>query len=301
MNSDHPKRADNDLRKKIRANASTFHKNFSTGAFEKNGALVSENIYVNSNNTIVIGRENFVKRIERYKIPFPGLQMKDRIVLVERNIAAVHYILQGHQNGPYSKIPASGNKVEAMSAEFFVMNNDAVMTNLLTITQLDKLEAQSKGNEQITDFQPVSLLTVKNDGNLPGQVIKQAIEDYLGYFNARKWDHLAGMTADNVTINWNGNLKSGKQALLSELQSRLAGIPDLTYQIDRNVVEGDRAGIAYTMIGRQTSALNINGIVLAPGENTVAVREGQFFQFDDEGKIIDVITVSNANDFIKRI
>jgi len=225
--------------------------------------------------------------------------MKDRIVLVEGNIAAVHYILQGHQNGPYGKIPASGNKVEAMSAEFFVMNNDAVMTNLLTITQLDKLEAQSKEKEQVTDFQPVSLLTVKNAGKLTGQAVKEAIDNYLGYFNARKWDHLSGMTADNVTINWNGTLKSGKQALLSELKSRLAGIPDLTYQIDRNVVDGDRAGISYTMIGRQTPELNINGIVFTPGENTVAVREGQFFQFDDKGKIVDVITVSNANDFIQ--
>src|ERR1700744_639141 len=75
---------------KVRSNASAFHRNFSSGSFEKNGPLVTENIYVNSNNAVVIGRENFVKRIRRYKTPFPGLQMKDRIILVEGNIAAVH-------------------------------------------------------------------------------------------------------------------------------------------------------------------------------------------------------------------
>jgi hypothetical protein len=166
---------DNHFKEKIRANASTFHKNFSAGAFEKNGPLVTENVYVNSNNTIVIGRENFVKRIERYKIPFPGLQMKDRIVLVDGNVASVHYILQGNQNGPYGKVPASGNKVEGMSAEFFVMNKDALMTNLLTITQLDKPEAQSRGDEQVINFQPVSLLAEKNDDAASKQRIKDAI------------------------------------------------------------------------------------------------------------------------------
>jgi hypothetical protein len=38
---------------KVRTNASTFHKNFSAGTFEKNGPLVTENIYVNSNNAIL--------------------------------------------------------------------------------------------------------------------------------------------------------------------------------------------------------------------------------------------------------
>jgi predicted ester cyclase len=147
--------------RKIRINASTFHKNFSAGEFEKNGPLVTENIYVNSNNTILIGRKNFVRRIERYKIPFPGLQMKDRIVLVDGNMASVHYILQGNQSGPFGKIPAAGNKVEGMSAEFFVMNNDAIMTNLLTITQLDKLEEQSRGDKKIENFQNGCLVGCK--------------------------------------------------------------------------------------------------------------------------------------------
>jgi hypothetical protein len=112
--------------------------------------------------------------------------MKDRIVLVDGNVASVHYILQGNQNGPYGKISAFGNKVEGMSAEFFVMNKDALMTNLLTITQLDKLEAQSRGDERVISFQPVSLLAVKNDSALLKQNIKGAIDDYIGYFNARK-------------------------------------------------------------------------------------------------------------------
>jgi hypothetical protein len=37
---------DDDFKERIRGNAATFHKNFSAGAFEKNGPLVTENVYV---------------------------------------------------------------------------------------------------------------------------------------------------------------------------------------------------------------------------------------------------------------
>ena len=293
--------ADDDYKERIRINASTFHKNFSAGDFEKNGPLVTENVYVNSNNAILIGRENFVNRIQRYKTPFPGLQMKDRIVLVDGNVASVHYILQGNQRGPYGQIAASGNKVEAMSAEFFVMNQDAIMTNLLTITQLDKLEVQSRGEQKVESFQAVDLLPVKEHAPAFKQKIKDAIDHYLGYFNARKWDELEKMISNSVKINWNSSLESGKEAFLINLKERMIGIPDLTYQIDRNVVDGDRAGIAYTMIGKHTGMLKANGTFLPPSEKTVSVREGQYLQFDAEGKITSVITVSNANDFITQL
>jgi predicted ester cyclase len=144
-------------------------------------------------------------------------------------------------------------------------------------------------------------LAVKKESSAIKQNIKDAIDDYLGYFNARKWGQLAKMTSDNVKINWNGELKSGEEALLNELKERLIGIPDLTYQIDRNIVDGDRAGTAYTMIGKQTGEFNVNGTIIPPSEKTVVMREGQFLQFNAAGKIINVISVSNTNDFITQL
>ena len=87
------------------------------------------------------------------------------------------------------------------------------------------LEAQSRGDEQVTEFQPVSLLPINNEGGLLNHQIKEAIDNYLGYFNAGKWDQLAEMISENVTVNWNGSLKSGREALMAELQARLTGIP----------------------------------------------------------------------------
>jgi predicted ester cyclase len=286
---------------KVRVNASTFHKNFSTGSFEKNGPLVTENIYVNSNNSVLIGRENFVNRIKRYNGPFPGLQLKDRIVLIDGNVAAVHYILQGEQKGAFGSLPASGNKVEAMSAEFFEMDKNALMKNLLTITQLDKLEAESRGDLKIGDFQEVVLLPISQESYAFKMKLKDIMDEYTGAFNARKWDELEAMIDDNVTISWNGEMGSGKAALMQDLQKYLGAFPDLTFQPDRNVADGDRGAIAYTMQGKQVADLMLNGKTIASTGKMIMVREAQYFQFNNAGKIISVIAVSNSNDFMTQL
>ncbi|MCH5598891.1 nuclear transport factor 2 family protein [Niabella ginsengisoli] len=96
------------LRSTSQKNGAQFHINFSAGEFDKNGQLVTEDIYVNSNNAILVGRDNFVTRIKRYDGPFPGMHLTDRIVIVEDNIAAVHYILQGEQKGKYGDLDPTG-------------------------------------------------------------------------------------------------------------------------------------------------------------------------------------------------
>jgi predicted ester cyclase len=286
---------------KVRVNASTFHKNFSTASFEKNGPLVSENIYVNSNNAVLIGRENFVNRIKRYSGPFPGLQLKDRIALIDGNVAAVHYILQGEQKGTFGTLPASGNKVEAMSAEFFEMDKNALMKNLLTITQLDKLEAESKGDVKIEQFQEVNLLPISQKSYEFKIKVKDIMDEYIGAFNARKWDELEAMIDDNVNINWNGEMGSGKATLMQDLKKYLGAFADLTFQPDRNVADGDRGAIAYTMQGKQTANLMLNGKTIPPAGKLIMVREAQYFQFNADGKIISVIAVSNSNDFMTQL
>jgi predicted ester cyclase len=136
---------------------------------------------------------------------------------------------------------------------------------------------------------------------LPGSAafkrkIKDAIDDYVGFFNGRKWDQLALLIDESVQVNWNGELAKGKTALMADLKKYLTGIPDLTWQLDRNVVDGDRAAIAYTMQGKQTGNLEINGNSRPSEGKSIAVREAQYLQFNSEGRIISVITVSNSND-----
>jgi hypothetical protein len=90
-----------DYVKRVREAASTFHKNFSAGEFEKNGSLVAENVHINSNDTMLTGRQKFVERIKRYKVAFPDMAINDEYVLVEGNRAAERtmiLLMSGLQN-----------------------------------------------------------------------------------------------------------------------------------------------------------------------------------------------------------
>lgn len=280
----------------VRKNGASFHKNFSKGEFDKNGPLVTEDIYVNSNNAILVGRDNFVKRIKRYDGPFPGMQLKDRIVIVEDNIAAVHYLLQGEQKGQYGDFAPTGNKVEGMSAEFFVMDENGLMKNLLTITQLDKLVAQIKGEEKINEYQPVKLFTV--DDSVSKDVSAKTTDLYLRYFNFRNWDGLRKLLADDVKVNWNGKMINGADAFMKELKNRVASFSNITYQLDRSVTEANRSAIGYTMHGNHDGNYTYKNISYNPTNKAFEIREAQFLEVASDGKIESVIFVSNQDEFL---
>ena len=284
---------------KIKSSGAMFHKNFSSGYFEKNGDLVTDDIYVNSNNTILIGRDKFVERIKRYNGPFPGMQLKDRIVLAQGNTVAVHYILQGYQKGKYGNFEATGNKVEAMSAEFFQMDENGLMKNLLTITQLDKLVDQIKGEKNIEQFQEVTLLPVLV--TVDKAKTTKSTDSYLRNFNARNWEALSTLLDENINVNWNGTTIQGRENCLVKFKERLIPFPDLTFQLDRSVIEGNRAAIGYTMIGKQTGNYNYKWTEIAASNKSIQVREAQFLEFNSYGKINSIIVVSNENDIISII
>lgn len=281
----------------VRKNAQMFHINFSAGDFEKNAPLVNEKIYYDSDNTIVIGRDNFVKDISSLKGSFPGLALRDKIIIVDENQVALFYMMQGIQTGSYGAIPASGNKINVDAVEFFTMDNNALMKELLTITQLDQLERQITGKDRVEKEVNVKLMPIKKVNMEYKRLLKDRLDAYVQNFNTRDWAALTGMFGKDVTIKINGISHSGPLALINELKSVVQKIPDATYHLIRNVAEGDRGAIAY----------EVNGIISKPGEKENAiktlqdVKQGIHFQFDERGKIKDMIWVYDSEYFNKQL
>lgn len=280
----------------VRENGAAFHKNFSAGDFDKNGLLVTEDIYVNSNNAILVGRDNFVTRIKRYDGPFPGMKLTDRIVIVEDNIAAVHYLLQGEQNGKFGDLEPTGNKVEAMSAEFFVMDENGLMKDLLTITQLDKLVAQIKGEETIAEHQQVTLYPI--DNSVPKATTAKTTDLYVRHFNFRNWGGLKGLLATDIKVNWNGEMMEGADAFMEALKSRVASFSNITYQVDRSVAEANRSSIGYTMHGKHDGVFTYKNNTYQPTQKDFEIREALHIEVAADGKIKSIIVISNEDEFL---
>lgn len=280
---------------KVRVNAAAFHRNFSTGDFDKNAPLVNKKIYVNSNNIIVVGRDNFVQRIKRYSIPFPRLMLRDRVLIVDENEVALLYIMQGVQDGPYGSMPASGNKINVYAAEFFTMDDAALMKELLTITQLDRLKQQISGAQKVDEYETVTLLPIKKTSPGFKNAVKKNLSAYIQHFNTRDWSAFKDLFAAYATINLNGKMLYGAQEFADELDERLKLLPDISYHEIKNVAEGDRGALAY----------EVNGTFIIPAQaggkeattKAAAFKEGIHLQFDRNGKIINAVIVSNGDDW----
>jgi predicted ester cyclase len=286
----------------FRENAPKFHKNFSAGEYKKNGPLVTPDIDVDSNNVKLVGRDNFVKRIERYSIPFPGLQLRDRVIIVDGNVAAVNYILQGQHNGPYGKIAATGNKVEAMSGEVFEFNSEGLMKKLTTITELDRLEAEINGGIKISGFQRIALLPNGKMSPDKRAKMRAAAAMFDKNFNDGHTEKNADLAAKNVQVNADNTVLVGRAALVERRQRLKTAFPDMQIHDEYVLADGNRAAVEYVMEGTQTGPYTVlDGSLLAATGKKVRVRGIDFMAFDKSGLLNELVVVHNENDFATQL
>jgi predicted ester cyclase len=286
----------------VRANAPKFHKNFSAGDFAANGPLVTEDIDVESNNVKLVGRENFVRRIERYSIPFPGLQLRDRFIVVDGNVAAVNYVLQGEHKGPYGSMPATGNKIEAMSGEVFEFDQQGLMKKLITITELDRVEAEIKGTIRIDSFQAIDTLANGTANAERRAALRAAAAAFHRNFNDSHAERNAKLATRDVHINADNITLYGNGALAGMLDRLKKAFPDMHIHDEYVLADGNRAAVEYVMVGRQTGALaRADGSTLQPTGKNVRVRGIDFLTFDEAGLLQELIMVHNDADFAAQL
>jgi predicted ester cyclase len=122
----------------MRAAAAMFDKNFNDGHTEKNADLAAKNVQVNADNTVLVGRAALVERRQRLKTAFPDMQIHDEYVLADGNRAAVEYVMEGTQTGPYtmpdgSLLAATGKKVRVRGIDFMAFDESGLLNELVVV------------------------------------------------------------------------------------------------------------------------------------------------------------------------
>lgn len=293
----------NDVRSEqlYRENAPKFHRNFSAGAFDDNGPLVTPDIDVDSNNVKLVGRQNFIDRIKRYDVAFPGLQLRDRVIIVDGNVAAVNYVLQGTNTGPYRDKAPSGNKIEAMSGEVFEFNPQGLMKKLITITELSRIDAQVAGKEKIVDFQAVPFMPSGTTDASYRREIKAAAARFATNFNEGALDRNASLATEDAQLSINGIRSKGIGALTDRLRLLRTAFPDMRITDEYVLADGNRAAVEYVMEGTQTGPNVLPGAASKdPTGKKIRVRGIDFLAFDQTGRVTELVTVQNQDDFASR-
>lgn len=283
--------------------AAMFHKNFSAGKFDDNGPLVAEHITVDSNTVKFEGRENFVARIKRFDGPFPGLQLRDRLILIEGNKAAVHFHLQGEHNGPFGEIAPTGRKVDIKSGEIFLFDDQVQMADLVTVTELDRLSAQITGRETVEAHEDVRFL--ENGEATAEQVEKHrdVTRQIYDNFSAGDYDASAELVAEDITLMVDAPVPiKGRQAFLEYSKRHRTAFPDISSHIEEILVDGRRACVSYHQRGAHHGDFHIgDGTVIPATGKVFSFRAIEFLHFNDQGLVDELIVVSNIGELVGQL
>jgi predicted ester cyclase len=110
--------------------------------------------------------------------------------------------------------------------------------------------------------------------------LRQRYLGYLDVLNERRWEDLAGFVADELT--YNGRALTGTE-YERERRDDVAAIPDLRFDVDLLVVEGDR--VACRLAFDCTPERPFLGF--DPPGRRVQFAEHVFYRFQD-GRIVEV-------------
>ena len=118
-------------------------------------------------------------------------------------MASILYMFQGTQGGTFDGIPATGRKVEAWNGELMVFNDEALLSRLTTVNNLDQFQLEITGAVTIDEFQNVTLASNPQTPSAYRTKIKNVAAKFNKNFNN-------GKTAANSTLATSDIIKIGR-------------------------------------------------------------------------------------------
>lgn len=110
-------------------------------------------------------------------------------------------------------------------------------------------------------------------------------------FNAHDFDRNGELVADDIHVHSNGTELRGREAFVSRIKRYQVPFPDLKINDLMTIVDGNRAAIRYVMTGTHTGDLTTPEGVIGATHRKVAVDGTEWFTFDTDGKLIDLVTI----------
>jgi len=112
-------------------------------------------------------------------------------------------------------------------------------------------------------------------------------------FNAREFAKNGDLVADNLHVNSNGVEVNGREAFVSRIGRFVGPFPDVHIEDLDIVVDGNTAAIHFLITGTQKGDLPTpEGVIPASGR-AIKIDGAEFFVFDPQGKLVDLVTVEN--------
>ena len=122
-------------------------------------------------------------------------------------------------------------------------------------------------------------------------VVLQNVSTFHKNFNAHEFDKNGALVAEHIRVHSNGTELQGREAFVARIKRYQVPFPDMKINDLMIIVDGNRAAIRYVMTGTHTGDLPTPQGIIPATHSKVAVDGTEWFTFDDEGKLIDLVTI----------
>jgi predicted ester cyclase len=153
----------------------------------------------------------------------------------------------------------------------------------------------------------VLLLSPGCDAQTPGKLPNHTAHKYTAYeqlilknvsqfhknFDNRAWDKNGELVADDVHVNSNGTELHGRDAFVQRIKRFVGPFPDVKITDLGIVVDGDVAVTRFIVTGTQKGDFQTPEGLVHASNRPIKVDGIEYFTFDKEGKLIDLVTVEN--------
>jgi steroid delta-isomerase-like uncharacterized protein len=174
-----------------------------------------------------------------------------------------------------------------------------ISTTLLLISAA--LLAAAHSTKKITT--PSATLSTANDAVVTAHVpheytpyeklILKNVSTFHKNFNARDYEKNGDLVADNLVVNSNGTILQGRAAFVSRIGRFVIPFPDVKIDDQIIVVDNNSAVIRFVITGTQKGDLQTPEGVIPATNKPIHIEGIEFFTFNKEGKLTDLVTVEN--------
>ncbi|KAI9668428.1 MAG: hypothetical protein M1831_001182 [Alyxoria varia] len=283
---------DADYISRLRPRLSSFHERLSRGDVPSNNT--SPSTHWNYDGQLLISRPEWHKALStNINTSFKGLHIPDVYQLVDGNLCAVMYDLQGNQTGPFLGQPLrEGARFKVHGAEFMVFDRDLLLEDLITVEPLGKIKAQFAGTEKVDPPTPEGARPVRA-GTTSEEFLRRSRRNMASlHENVRKGraGDNAELAVQDVVVDADGDVKRGREAFVDVVAARdqgLGAFPEKMVHDEYVLADGRLGAVEYIWHGRQRGEY----LGMEASGKMVRVRSVLFFEFDGEGLVVKVVSV----------
>jgi predicted ester cyclase len=133
------------------------------------------------------------------------------------------------------------------------------------------------------------------------QLIYDNVTQFHKNYNQHEWTRNGPLVADDLHVNSNGTQIHGRDEFIKRIARFVGPFPDVQITDLDTIVDGNKAAIRFVITGTQNGDLQTPSGVLQATRRKIKMDGIEFFTFNQEGKLVDLLTVEDLAGMMRQL